>query len=114
VAEQPQLAQLAARKRALLSRSEQLRRDLQAELANLRGPVAWAQNGYALIQATRPYWPVIAGAAGFFVARRRGGWFRAAGKLWSLWRLGKRFAVFGRRFGQQGGQRGERDPTEPW
>ncbi len=78
------------RRRILLAESEQLRQQLAADAARLQAAAAWVDTGYSLAQSLRTYWPLFAAAAGFVIARRRGGWMRSLGKLWSVWKVARK------------------------
>jgi len=72
------------------------------EAGELETAAAWVDKGYSVAHSLAGWWPMIAGAAGFFMPRKRGGWVKSVGRIWSLWRLGKQFAPIWRRFGHQG------------
>jgi hypothetical protein len=98
MAQLSQIAQLEERQRLLVAESDQLRQQMASELAELSTAATWVESGYSLVQSLRSLWPVLAGAAGLFVARKRGGWLQTLGKAWSLWGLAKRVAVLWRRY----------------
>jgi hypothetical protein len=81
---------LDEQRRRLLARCEQHRREMAGELANLRTAAVWVEQGYSLVRMLRSIWPLAATVAGVFVARKGGSFVRKAGKIWSLWRLGRR------------------------
>jgi hypothetical protein len=96
VAELSQIEQLAERRRELRAESERLRQQLAGELAKVRAVVVHVEQGYALVKALRPAWPLVASAAGFLVARKGGGLLESLRRVWSWWRLGQRVLEFWR------------------
>jgi len=90
VAQPSEIAQLAERRRLLVAESARLRLCIDAELANLVPTLNWVERGLSIARGTRTYWPLIAGAAGFLATRKKGGWVRSLGKLWSVWRLARK------------------------
>jgi len=97
LAQRPKIIPLAERRRLLLARSEQQRQQMSAELDNLRPTAAWVERGYSLVHTLRSVWPLVATAAGLLVATKGGSIFRSAGKIWSLWRIGRKFIGLWRR-----------------
>jgi hypothetical protein len=91
MAEFTEIARLETYRRMLLDRSEDHRREMATELEALRPTAAWVERGYTVFQAVRSIWPVAATAAGFLVARKGGSIFRNAGRIWSAWRLARKF-----------------------
>jgi hypothetical protein len=81
----------------LVAESNCLRRHMSAETANLREAAAWFERGVALTRSLRTAWPLLAPAAGFFIARKRFSWVRLAGRGWTLWKAGKKLAAFWKR-----------------
>ena len=90
MAQLSQLAQLEERRRALLARSESLRRQLDGEFENLRRPVALIEKGWAFAQSFRSAWPWMAAASGLLFARKRRSFLGTLRQAWSCWRLARK------------------------
>jgi hypothetical protein len=90
VAQLSEIAALEEHRRRLIAESDRLRQQVAGELARLHTAAAWLDRGHALVQSTRYLWPFIAGAAGFFVTRKRRGVLGTVTRILSWWRLGKR------------------------
>lgn len=61
--------QLRLRKQALILESEVNRRLLESEWQQLRATTSWMGEAKRLGQKARPWWPVLASAAGFLAVR---------------------------------------------
>ncbi|HWX18264.1 MAG TPA: YqjK family protein [Candidatus Binatia bacterium] len=81
---------MEARRRLLVAESGCLRQQIAGDLSNLQPALAWVERGYSIFQSLRSFWPLVAGAIGFLVARKKGTWFRSAGKAWAYSRLIKK------------------------
>ena len=90
MAQSSEIALVLARRRQLVLESSQLRRQADADLARLAETLTWVERGYSVLQSVRSYWPLLVGAAGFLVARKKGGWVRSLGRLFSMWRVARR------------------------
>ncbi len=98
MAQPKELAQLAERRRLLLAESERLRHRLAEETAELQVAAGWIERGVGFVQSLQAWWPLVAAGAGFFMARKRGGWLQLFGKAWSIWRVVKQFEPLWRQF----------------
>jgi len=78
------------RRRRLLTESARLRQQLVLDLAGLKATAQRTERVVSFALSLRALWPVIAGAVGLWLGRRRGGLARKAGKIWSWWKIGKR------------------------
>jgi hypothetical protein len=96
VAQVGEIDRLEAQKRLLAAESEALRQTLARDLAPLANTVAWVEQGLTWARALRVFWPLAAAAAGFAATRERGGWWRMAGKAWSIWRMASQVLTFWR------------------
>jgi hypothetical protein len=94
LAEAPEIAALVERRRLLAAESGLLRAQMAQDAAQLVPTIAWAERGYTFVRALRSFWPVVATAAGFLVARKKGGLLGLVGKLWSVWRVAKNVTGF--------------------
>jgi len=92
VAQPSQLAQLAERKRLLIARSAELRRDVALDLARLHSSTVWVDTGMAVLRSGKALWPLFVGTAGMFVGGNRQGWLGKAIKFASWIGLGKKVA----------------------
>ena len=103
MAQLSELERFAQRRRLLLAESECYRQLIAGQLDNLRPAATWVERGYSLVRSLRSSWPLLAAAAGFFIARKRppsrtrGLLFRVLAKGWSVWRLAKTLALLRRR-----------------
>jgi hypothetical protein len=79
--------ELEQQRQMLMAESEHLRREIAGGLATLETAATWVDRGYSLAMAVRNLWPMIAGVAGFLIARKRGGVFSQVARILSLWRL---------------------------
>jgi hypothetical protein len=98
LAEQSELEVLAERRRLLVQRSNQLRQDVGRQLQDFQPAVSWIERGTAVGRSLRSSWPIIGGVATLLFARGGTSWFRKAGKVWSLWRIGKKAVDLWTRF----------------
>lgn len=92
MAQPSELERLAGRRRALVAESGELRRQMAEDATGLQCSTAWIERGFSLAQASRALWPILAGLAGLLLTRAGRGWVGKAGKLFSWWRLARRFA----------------------
>jgi hypothetical protein len=90
MAQLAQIALLTERRRRLVAESDQLRQQLDAELAGVRAAGAWVDRGFALMRSVGRVWPLVAGVAGFVVARKNKSRLGQLGRLWSYWRLARK------------------------
>jgi hypothetical protein len=98
MAERSEIADLEERRRSLLAESDRLRQQLTAEVARLEPAVALVDRGLALARSVRHFWPILAGAAGFFLARKRRSAVGTLSRVVSWWRLGKKLVGFWRAY----------------
>ena len=80
----------AERRRALLQRSEELRGEIAADIANLRPVVQWVERGYSVALSIYSFWPILGGLTGFALARKKGSLLSKVAKAWSFFKLGKK------------------------
>ena len=90
MAQAPELARLAERRRLLLEQSAALRQRIVEDFESLKSWSTWIETGYALAQSWRKFWPLAATLAGLTLGRKKGGWMSRVGKLVSLWQLGRK------------------------
>ena len=90
MADEPQIASLEERRHLLLAESTRLRQQLAEDLSGIQNNVQRAERVVSIALAARALWPVAAGVTGLWLGRKKGGVFRTAGKLWSLWRAGRK------------------------
>ncbi len=86
-----EIEQLERRRLLLLAESEYLRRRFAGDLDRFQAAAAWLDTGFSVVQSLRAYWPLFAAGAGFLATRKRRGWLRSLGKLWTLWKVARRF-----------------------
>lgn len=96
-----EISLLEARRRVLVAESQQLRQRLAGELQPLRAAAGWLERGYSRVQSLKPFWPLLAAGAGFFVARKRKSLLGTVGKGLSLWRLGRKVFALVRRLSER-------------
>jgi hypothetical protein len=85
-----EIAALEERRRGLIADSDRLREQVAAEVAHLHTTALWFDRGYAWAQLARHVWPLLAGAAGLFAARKSRGVLGTLTRILSWWRLGRR------------------------
>ena len=92
MAQPSQLTLLAARRRAIIARSAELRQACALDLAQLRSRTAWFDTGFLMMRSGRAIWPMLSGVAGLVASRNRPGWLAKAARLASWIGLGKKVA----------------------
>jgi len=92
VAQPSQLALLAERRRLLVARSAELRREAALDLSRLHSSTVWFDTGMAVLRSGKALWPLLVGTAGMFASRNREGWLSKAIKFASWIGLGKKVA----------------------
>jgi hypothetical protein len=92
MAQPSQLTLLAARRRALVARSAELRQACALDLAQVRSRTAWFDTGFLMLRSGRAIWPMLTGVAGLVASRKKQGWLAKAARLASWIGLGKRVA----------------------
>ena len=102
-----QIAGLEARRQLLVAESEQHRRQLADSVEDLRARLTWVEMGYSAARSLVDFWPILSSAAGLFVRRKRGFWWRVLEKGLSLWRLGRIMNGFWQRYSSESASSGE-------
>jgi len=92
VAQPSQLVQLAERRRLIVARSAELRREAALDLARLHSSTVWCDTGMAVLRSGKALWPLFVGTAGMFAGGNRQGWLGKAIKFASWIGLGKKVA----------------------
>jgi len=90
VAQPSQLGQLAERRRLLVARSAELRRDVALDLARLQSSTVWIDTGMGVLRSGKALWPLFVGTAGMLAGGNRQRWFGKAIKFASWIGLGKK------------------------
>jgi hypothetical protein len=90
VAELSQLKQLEAQRRQLVAQSDALRQHLARDLAPLARTATQVERGFAWLQRLRPFWPLVAGAAGLLATRKGSGVFNLVRKGLAWWQFARK------------------------
>ena len=96
-----EIAQLEERRRLLVAESDCLRQQFAGDLMRVQATAVWVDRGYSVFKSLRSYWPILATAAGFLMARKKGARLRLVGKLWAYWRILKKVAGLWRSYSRR-------------
>ena len=89
MAQPSEIIRLCERRRLLVARSSDLRSQFARDFSDLQSSTIWVERGYSWLRSGRALWPLLAGAAGFALAYRKGGWIGVAQKLVSAFQLAR-------------------------
>lgn len=92
------LAGIEAQRRLLLAESDRLREEIAAEAATFKHPLELAGKGWSIFERVRPFWPLVAVAAGFAVTRKGSGLLGILGRITSWVQLGRKVVSLWRDF----------------
>ncbi len=90
MAQRSEIESLAERRERLLAESDRLRQQVAEDITRLEPLFGWADRGYSVARSVITAWPLLAGAAGFLIARKRRGTVSTLTRILSWWKLGRK------------------------
>jgi hypothetical protein len=88
MAKRSEIESLAEHRQRLLAESDRLRQQVAEDIDHLEPLFGWVDRGYAVARSVIRAWPLVAGAAGFLIARKRRGPASTLTRILSWWKMG--------------------------